>query len=103
MICPQCSHENPEDHKFCGECGAKLAPQPVVLNDYFQDRRQVRFAESAPLIEGAAKRGNGSSPAGLRPNTVQPTPASDEAEMTKKNDSSEGLAAHPPDYTFIDK
>ena len=42
MICPQCAHENPDDHKFCGECGAKLPPRPFVVNDYFQDRRQAQ-------------------------------------------------------------
>ncbi len=24
MTCPSCGHENPEDAKFCGECGAAL-------------------------------------------------------------------------------
>src|SRR5712692_190298 len=24
MRCPQCAHENPQDVKFCGECGARL-------------------------------------------------------------------------------
>src|SRR5207248_7070163 len=25
MFCPSCTHENPEDATFCGECGAALA------------------------------------------------------------------------------
>jgi Double zinc ribbon len=59
MICPQCAHENPEDHKFCGECGAKLPPRPFVVNDYFQDRRQTHVAEASPMMKDAAERGNG--------------------------------------------
>ncbi len=45
MLCPNCSHENSASNKFCGECGIKLPPKPVLLNDYFQDRREVRFVE----------------------------------------------------------
>src|SRR5579863_8876385 len=26
MRCPSCSYENPESHRFCGECGTALAP-----------------------------------------------------------------------------
>src|SRR5712692_189673 len=24
MRCPRCQSENPDDHRFCGECGARL-------------------------------------------------------------------------------
>src|SRR5438067_2958759 len=64
MICPQCAHENPDDHKFCGECGAKLPPRPFVVNDYFQDRRQAHVIDAGPMMKEAAQRGNGTN-AGL--------------------------------------
>jgi hypothetical protein len=28
--CPRCGNENSEDNRFCGMCGAKLAPAPAV-------------------------------------------------------------------------
>lgn len=28
MYCPECSAENPQDARFCGECGKSLAPAP---------------------------------------------------------------------------
>src|SRR5881394_2092182 len=66
MICPQCAHENPEDHKFCGECGTKLPPRPFVVNDYFQDRRQTQVVEANPMIKDAAERANGVNSAAHR-------------------------------------
>jgi Double zinc ribbon len=66
MICPQCAHENPEDHKFCGECGTKLPPRPFVVNDYFQDRRQAHVGEANPMVKDAAERGNGLNSAAVR-------------------------------------
>lgn len=35
MRCKQCGYDNPENHRFCGMCGAKLerAVSPVAIND----------------------------------------------------------------------
>jgi class 3 adenylate cyclase/tetratricopeptide (TPR) repeat protein len=30
MHCPACRHDNPAGQKFCGECGARLAPAPTA-------------------------------------------------------------------------
>ncbi len=30
MKCPNCGSENPEDKKFCGDCGAELVPQSTI-------------------------------------------------------------------------
>jgi hypothetical protein len=30
--CSRCGAENPENHKFCAECGAKFIPRPAPIN-----------------------------------------------------------------------
>lgn len=33
MLCPQCGTENPDQNKFCKECGSSLQPSPVQSPD----------------------------------------------------------------------
>lgn len=66
MICPQCAHENPDDHKFCGECGTKMPPQPFLVNDYFQDRREAHAIDASPMVKEASQRGNGTNSGATR-------------------------------------
>jgi hypothetical protein len=41
MKCPKCQYENPRDHKFCGECGAKLETVCPKCNS--PNPRQFKF------------------------------------------------------------
>lgn len=60
MRCQQCGHTNPEDHKFCGMCGARLEPVSPALNIDDDDpldieapayRLEDRSRSSAPVTE----------------------------------------------------
>ena len=42
IICPKCGNSNPSNNKFCGECGHRLIPEP-----------EIKIPE--PAIEGARK------------------------------------------------
>lgn len=53
MHCPNCSHDNPESNRFCGDCGARL-PATTTVNDYFQDRVQVGSRGAVRKISGPA-------------------------------------------------
>jgi len=66
MICPQCAHENRVDHKCSGECGTKLPPQPFLVNDYFQDRREAQVIDASPMVKEASQRGNGTNSGATR-------------------------------------
>lgn len=60
MRCQQCGHTNPEDHKFCGMCGARLEPAISAISIDDDDpldiespayRFEDRSRASAPQIE----------------------------------------------------
>jgi class 3 adenylate cyclase len=46
--CPSCDHENPDEQKFCGECGAKLEATPV------REERKVITALFCDLVGSTA-------------------------------------------------
>jgi class 3 adenylate cyclase len=48
MICPSCGGENPEDKRFCGDCGAKLQAAPV------HEERKVITALFCDLVGSTA-------------------------------------------------
>lgn len=73
--CRHCDHSNPEDHRFCGRCGARLEPAslPLDINDedpleletpvyQFEDRSRTRGAADAsrPDRQGEQVRGTSS-------------------------------------------
>ncbi|TET26167.1 MAG: zinc ribbon domain-containing protein, partial [Candidatus Aminicenantes bacterium] len=41
MKCPECQFKNPEDMKFCGECGAKL--ETICSNCNFSNPLNFKF------------------------------------------------------------
>ena len=47
--CDSCGHENPEDQKFCGMCGAPTGNDAAALNPAM--REATRVAEYAPRAE----------------------------------------------------
>lgn len=60
MRCQQCGHTNPEDHKFCGMCGARLEPLTSAVNIDDNDPLDIeapaysfedRSRASAPVAE----------------------------------------------------
>ncbi len=53
MHCPNCSHDNPESNRFCGDCGARL-PAAATVNDYFQERVQTGSRGAVRKISGSA-------------------------------------------------
>src|SRR3954465_14641747 len=44
MNCPSCNALNPDDKKFCGECGAPLNPDPTSFKELVKStaREEVR-------------------------------------------------------------
>ena len=69
MRCEKCDHTNPENHKYCGMCGSKLAKVvssiPIDDNDpleleaplyRFEDRSQLAAEEPAQLRERDQRR-----------------------------------------------
>ena len=97
MLCPNCSFENPANNKFCGECGSKLPAEPLLVNDYFQDRREVRFADPAVLASGPAEKQIASRSTNIAEQTEQRYPIA-ESRSTRLED-----VGATPEYEFIDK
>ena len=48
VTCPSCARENPEDSKFCSECGAKLEVAPI------REERKVITALFCDLVGSTA-------------------------------------------------
>ena len=48
LICPSCSHENPDEQKFCGECGTRLEAAPV------REERKIITALFCDLVGSTA-------------------------------------------------
>ena len=48
LICPSCNAENPEDKRFCGDCGTKLEATPV------REERKVITALFCDLVGSTA-------------------------------------------------
>jgi class 3 adenylate cyclase len=48
LICPSCGAENPEDKRFCGDCGSKLEATPV------HEERKVITALFCDLVGSTA-------------------------------------------------
>lgn len=42
--CPKCGNENPDDSKFCGNCGATLHPNTVWYSRGYRERRSRRVS-----------------------------------------------------------
>ena len=45
--CSSCGHENPDEQKFCGECGTKLDVTPI------REERKVITGETMARMVGA--------------------------------------------------
>src|SRR5947209_3690686 len=69
MRCEKCGHTNPENHKYCGMCGSKLAKvvSSIAIDDNdpleleaplyrFEDRSQLAAEEPAQLRERDQRR-----------------------------------------------
>jgi zinc-ribbon domain len=84
MHCPNCSHDNPESNRFCGNCGARL-PATATVNDYFQDRLQVGS-------QGAVRKSTGSAPVSV---AKPPSPAKDVPESLINKSSAAFQPAKP--------
>ncbi|GEM_PF-3068079 len=67
--CRDCDHSNPDDHRFCAMCGAKLEPanKPLDINDddpleletpvyHFEDRSRLRPPAQANLRDRQRER-----------------------------------------------
>ncbi len=67
--CRECDHSNPDDHRFCAMCGAKLEPanKPLDINDddpleletpvyHFEDRSRLRQPAQANLRDRQRER-----------------------------------------------
>ena len=48
LFCPSCAHENPDEQKFCGECGTKLKAVPI------REERKVITALFCDLVGSTA-------------------------------------------------
>ena len=48
LVCPSCGAENPEDKRFCGDCGTKLEATPV------REERKVITALFCDLVGSTA-------------------------------------------------
>jgi hypothetical protein len=68
MLCPSCSHENPRDAGFCGQCGASLA-KPVTCSSCGRESpHSQKFCNgcSRPLAD-PARRGAAPEPRSYTP------------------------------------
>ena len=67
MKCPECQHDNPENTKFCGECGTQLTPgspdQPIFTETLETPREELTrgtlFAGRYEIIEELGRGGMG--------------------------------------------
>ena len=50
VTCPSCARENPEDSKFCSECGAKLEDAPILGRSTVETR--VLAAAALAALDG---------------------------------------------------
>jgi hypothetical protein len=57
MLCPSCSHENPQDAGFCGQCGASLAKPVTCPYCGRESPRSQKFCNSCgqPLANPAKR------------------------------------------------
>jgi hypothetical protein len=97
MRCLQCDYPNPDDHRFCGSCGARLekAASPSLIDDNdpleieapvyrFEDRSQLRPRETTQIREKdrerellrdtASKNGDGKHQTNASPAAVESLP-----------------------------
>ena len=64
QTCPECSHPNPADHRFCGCCGAKLEtfaepaerPEPAHRTTATPKYLAEKILQSKSALEGERKR-----------------------------------------------
>jgi serine/threonine protein kinase/tetratricopeptide (TPR) repeat protein len=67
MRCPKCQHDNPENTKFCAECGTQLTPgspdQPIFTETLETPREELtrgtKFAGRYEIIEELGRGGMG--------------------------------------------
>ena len=56
MLCPSCGQENPEDSKFCGQCGSSLAAEHPCPTCGHLNPPDLRFCRGCGTSWGAADK-----------------------------------------------
>src|SRR2546423_1049629 len=73
MFCWSCGHENPDNHKFCGECGKGLFKPEKVVREFRREEPKTGLTDRRSAVKNAL----------APPATIQPTVTAREAEPPK--------------------
>src|SRR6266851_5448471 len=91
MTCGQCQFENPPGMRFCGQCGAPLAPRcpqcgtEVPPQFKFCGQCGASLASGAPATSGTSATAAASAPPASRPAVALPAPSPSVASYTPKH------------------
>src|SRR6266851_4073951 len=91
MTCGQCQFENPPGMRFCGQCGAPLAPRcpqcgtEVPPQFKFCGQCGASLASGAPTTPAASATASASAPPPSRPAVAPPAPSPSIAGYTPKH------------------
>ena len=55
MRCSKCGSDNPEDKRFCGDCGSPLERQQLVMTPQLQQAIKI-LKLSLPELEAAVRQ-----------------------------------------------
>ena len=90
MRCPRCGNENPENHRFCGMCGASLLEVPTAAvpaqsaSSPANSATQTVAATKTLAAPVATRQASGQTPIISGPSFLglnQPAPAAQEARQ----------------------
>jgi len=91
MTCAQCQFENPAGMRFCGQCGAPLAPRcpqcgsEVPPQFKFCGQCGASLPSGAPATPAASATASASAPSASRPAVALPAPSPTIAGYTPKH------------------